>query len=574
MVEVDGHREHKSVVCLGEILVDLVEIDHVDVSQGQASRFYQQHLGGAPANVAVNLYRLGTPVALVSAVGEDDFGRFLLDRLRAYGLDVSTIHITEAAHTTLAFIHNQGEAQRITFYRHPGADAFLFLSQKAPSLMGSSSILHVGTFLLSQEPARSTQLHMIREAKTSNMLISCDINLRLAIWNSLDEAKFYAYEMIRHSNIVKLTAGELESLTGTADAEEGSTRIWQSATQLVIITSGGRGAFFRTRNCRGYVDRIDVPFQDPVGAGDGFVAGLLHYYSQIAKLKPLESMAADELYEMIRYSNAVAAIVVSSRGAIPEQLTDSMVRSLLMTQLKLSEQSLEPVLAVLFDIDGTLLGDVEIYRSLNYRAVSDVIGKEVTAGSYVLDGKTDPENLKALLLLGGIDGTEADALLPDLIDHYKSLVKEEFAKHSPMVLPGILPLLNELSRRGDILLGVLTGNVESVAEIKLEAAQLHSYFKIGAYGSDDPDRYKLPQVALRKIQEQFGLSLNPSQLVIVGDTKHDVGCAKGIGSRAIAVATGGVSKEELAEAGPDALLDNLSDTKNVLELVVGFAKAY
>ena len=129
--------------------------------------------------------------------------------------------------------------------------------------------------------------------------------------------------------------------------------------------------------------------------------------------------------------------------------------------------------------------------------------------------------------------------------------------------PGVLPLLEALGREPGVTLALLTGNLEPCARLKLEPLGANRFFAFGAYGSDDEDRYRLASVALARAREATGIAFAGQEAVIVGDSVHDVLCGRGVGVRAVAVATGKTAASTLAEAGPDALLPDFSDTAAV-----------
>jgi phosphoglycolate phosphatase-like HAD superfamily hydrolase len=120
-----------------------------------------------------------------------------------------------------------------------------------------------------------------------------------------------------------------------------------------------------------------------------------------------------------------------------------------------------------------------------------------------------------------------------------------------------------------VSLGLLTGNLEPCARLKLEPIGANRFFAFGAYGSDDEDRHRLPAIALARAREATGLAFSGEDVVIVGDSVHDVLCGRGLGTRAVAVATGRTPRAVLAEAGPDALLPDFSDTAAGVRVILG-----
>jgi phosphoglycolate phosphatase len=211
------------------------------------------------------------------------------------------------------------------------------------------------------------------------------------------------------------------------------------------------------------------------------------------------------------------------------------------------------VLLLLFDIDGTLLaGATDAHRDALHAALREVHGVEAGPARRVISpaGRTDAEIARALLLDAGVSAERiddrADAVREACCRVYAQLSTEDL---SHTVLPGIPELLSSLAARDDVALGLLTGNYETVARIKLKRAGLGRYFKSGqgAFGSDDEDRAGLPAIARRRAGT-VGRPHPRERTVVIGDTPRDIACARADGVRCIAVATGPYAAEDLADA--------------------------
>lgn len=224
---------------------------------------------------------------------------------------------------------------------------------------------------------------------------------------------------------------------------------------------------------------------------------------------------------------------------------------------------------VLFDIDGTLLVSDGAGRTAMETALTEAFG---TAGptSYRYGGKTDKLIVRETMRLEGFDDAIIDARMPMVLMRYLEELESHLggATHAARALPGVAPLLDAIESHDGMLLGLLTGNLIEGAKAKLRAVSLdHGRFRIGAYGSDHEDRPMLPPIARERASALLGRDVSGDQLVIIGDTPYDVTCGRGVGARAIAVATGGFGRAELESHGPDALFDDLSDTPRVLEAI-------
>ena len=228
---------------------------------------------------------------------------------------------------------------------------------------------------------------------------------------------------------------------------------------------------------------------------------------------------------------------------------------------------------VLFDIDGTLVltGGAGI-RAMN-RACEELVGHGQALANIPVAGRTDRIILTDVVRQAGHDLD--DGLLEQLRDRYLVHLREEIERPGrtqnlesfgarggiKAVMPGIRELLDTLAQRADVFLGLLTGNFEAGARIKLEPTGLRPYFRLGAYGSDHIDRRQLPSLAARRAQALIGRSFQPEAVVVIGDTPHDIECARHFGAIAVAVATGLYTRESLEAERPDLLFDDFSDVE-------------
>ncbi len=224
---------------------------------------------------------------------------------------------------------------------------------------------------------------------------------------------------------------------------------------------------------------------------------------------------------------------------------------------------------VLFDIDGTILLSAGAGRAAIEPALREYFG---TAGSpsYRFDGKTDKLIVRDMMRMEGFTDAEIDARMDAVLARYLEHLRVALADPArrAQLLPGVGPLIDAVEAADDLVLGLLTGNVVEGARAKLAAVDLaFDRFALGAYGSDHEDRSQLPPVALARAQALLGRALAGDRLVIIGDTPADVHCGRGVGARAIAVATGGYTVEELDAHAPAATFADLRDTARVLEAI-------
>jgi phosphoglycolate phosphatase-like HAD superfamily hydrolase len=224
---------------------------------------------------------------------------------------------------------------------------------------------------------------------------------------------------------------------------------------------------------------------------------------------------------------------------------------------------------ILFDIDGTLLAaDGAGARALR-AALHAVYGSTGATGGYSFAGRTDPEIVRDLLRGVGRAEEEIEAGLERLWPLYLANLQEEVRRQPVHALPGVPQLVERAHEAGgEVLVGLLTGNLERGARIKVEAAGLDfSRFRVGAFGSDHAERPELPAIAVQRAWALTGVGYRGKEVVIIGDTPRDVACGAHLGVRTIATATGSFGVEALAQCGPDHLFADLSDVDAAWEAI-------
>jgi phosphoglycolate phosphatase-like HAD superfamily hydrolase len=204
------------------------------------------------------------------------------------------------------------------------------------------------------------------------------------------------------------------------------------------------------------------------------------------------------------------------------------------------------------------------------RALTSVFGSPGRP-EYHYDGKTDRQIVRDLMKREGFSDDEIDEQMETLLGEYVSGLTTELASgnRTVLLLPGVRELLDALERQENVVIGLLTGNIHQGAKAKLTAAGIDpSRFRVNAFGSDHELRPKLPAVAQQRAREILGVHVEGNRLVVIGDTPADIQCGEEIGARAIGVATGRYSVEQLAEYNPYAVFESLADTDAVLESIM------
>ncbi|THU49777.1 hypothetical protein C4D60_Mb06t13100 [Musa balbisiana] len=301
------------IVSFGEMLIDFVPTVS-GVSLAEAPGFIKAP-GGAPANVAIAVARLGGRAAFVGKLGDDEFGRMLAGILRDNGVDDGGVSFDTGARTALAFVTLRADGEReFMFYRNPSADMLLTEGELNLDVIKRAAVFHYGSISLITEPCRSAHLKAMEVARQAGALLSYDPNLRLPLWPSAEEAREQILSIWDEADIIKVSDVELEFLTGQESVEDDVVlTLWRPAFKLLVVTLGEKGCKYYTKDFRGSLDGYAVDTVDTTGAGDAFVGAML------TKIVDDQSVLQDEgkLREVLKFANACGAITTTEKGAIP-----------------------------------------------------------------------------------------------------------------------------------------------------------------------------------------------------------------------------------------------------------------
>ncbi|KAI5350987.1 PREDICTED: probable [Prunus dulcis] len=307
------------IVSFGEMLIDFVPTES-GVSLAEAPAFLKAP-GGAPANVAIAVARLGGKAAFVGKLGDDEFGHMLAGILKQYGVTGEGILFDQGARTALAFVTLRADGEReFMFYRNPSADMLLKPDELNFELIKSAKVFHYGSISLIVEPCRSAHLKAMEVAKDAGALLSYDPNLRLPLWPSAEEARKQIMSIWEKADLIKISDVELEFLTGNPKIDdENALTLWKDNLKLLLVTLGEKGCRYYTKHFRGSVEAFHVKTVDTTGAGDSFVGALL------AKIVDDQSILEDEqrLRGVLKFANACGAITTTKKGAIPALPSES-----------------------------------------------------------------------------------------------------------------------------------------------------------------------------------------------------------------------------------------------------------
>ena len=220
---------------------------------------------------------------------------------------------------------------------------------------------------------------------------------------------------------------------------------------------------------------------------------------------------------------------------------------------------------ILFDIDGTIMDSGGAGTRAMDTAFMELFSVRNAFQTISMAGKTDMQILREGCELHAIDCS--NGVMPEFYRSYVRYLQENMKNAGGHIKPGIREALRELQAQKEFALGLLTGNIEEGARIKLDFFGLNHYFNIGAFGSDDEDRDKLLPIAVDKLFKRNFLKVGYRDCVVIGDTPRDVSCSKPYGAFSVAVATGPYSAATLSESGADVVLNDLSDTEAFMSIL-------
>ena len=298
------------ITTIGEILIDMTQT-HIDEN---GNPHFAAIPGGAPANVAVAVSKLGGEAAFVGCVGDDLYGRLLRDTLIRYGVSVDGMQVTKRANTTLAIVMVDPTGERsFSLYRKPGADTLIHVD-KAIRDTADTDILHFGSVSLTDPYCRDAVVTTVQAAKSNGALITYDPNYRAALWDHEQAAMLQMRAVLPLCDIVKISDEETQLLCGVQEPEAALEALMGMGIRLAVVTLGKRGAMWRCGDLTGMVPGFSVKVADTNGAGDTFFGALL---SRIAAREGLDGLTEDEINGMVRFANKAASITTSRPGAIP-----------------------------------------------------------------------------------------------------------------------------------------------------------------------------------------------------------------------------------------------------------------
>lgn len=314
------------IFTIGEALIDFIP-NQKGVPLKEVSSF-ERAPGGAPANVAAAVAKLGGESAFIGKIGYDAFGEFLIDVLKDSKVDTSYIKRTKKAKTALAFVSLKQDSNRdFSFYRNPSADMLLNENEIEKDWFNKGDILHFCSVDLIESPVKYAHIKAINAVINKGGMISFDPNVRLPLWDSEENCKKTILDFIPLANILKVSDEELEFITGIKNEKEAINFLFQGNVKVIIYTKGSKGAALYTRNLNVEVKSEKVEVVDTTGAGDAFIGAAL--YKIMEEKINIDCISEAQAYSIIKFANIAAALTCSKKGAISALPNINEVKTLL-----------------------------------------------------------------------------------------------------------------------------------------------------------------------------------------------------------------------------------------------------
>ena len=303
------------LICMGECLIDFMPQNTELTFTGKA--------GGAPTNVCASVGKLGGESYYLGCMANDNFGKFLYNKLQKCNVKTDYITFTDNAGTGLAFVTLDSTGDRsFTFYRNPSADMLLDKNLVKEEYFDKGDVLHFCSVALVDSPTKEAHKKAIEIASKKGTYISFDVNLRLNIWNDDIKCISVVKEFLQYADIVKVTDEELAIITGISDMDKAIQKLFYISinAKLIFVTMGEKGARVFDRNTSFFVDSVKTKVVDTTGAGDCF-SGVIIYNILNRKNKDKHLIKIDEVKDATIMAAKACSIVVARQGAMESMPT-------------------------------------------------------------------------------------------------------------------------------------------------------------------------------------------------------------------------------------------------------------
>ena len=302
------------VLCFGEALIDFLSCG-AEVSEGLSINQFKQFPGGAPANAAVAVAKLGGKASFIGQVGDDIFGHYLGDALEHYNVNTDHLAFSQTAKTALAFVALDEQVERsFSFYRDNSADILYRAQQCSDAAFEQARIFHFCSNTLTDSNIASTTEALVQCADDKGLLVTFDVNLRHNLWSGGKADVAVVEQFVRKAHVLKFSLEEIEYLTDDIDTYVANLLLGKA--HIVLITNDGNPIRYFTKTLSGVQAAPNVKVVDTTAGGDGFSGGLLY---QLATTSQIETLVNSEaaMTALLRFASSCCALAVTRPGAFP-----------------------------------------------------------------------------------------------------------------------------------------------------------------------------------------------------------------------------------------------------------------
>lgn len=296
------------ITCFGELLIDMIAMNpgSLVVSKGFLKKF-----GGAPANTASGLAKLGIPVSFIGKVGQDPFGIYLKQELEKNKVKTNDLIMSEVGTTTLALVSLTKQGDRDFFFIRGVHDKILPSEVELPR---NTTIFHFGSLTQTSVQASKATDKLISQAIKAKAILSYDPNIREFLWGDLKRAKLVVLDTAKKVNILKVNEEEAELLSGIKNFQQAARKLYRDNLDIIIVTLASKGCYYKTKNYEGLIPTIKVKVVDTTGAGDAFNAGFISGLYEVEKRA--SELPKIELEKILKRAVIIGTLTTTKKGAV------------------------------------------------------------------------------------------------------------------------------------------------------------------------------------------------------------------------------------------------------------------
>ncbi|MTI69123.1 MAG: carbohydrate kinase [Firmicutes bacterium] len=297
---IEIENENIDVITIGEVIIDMISKGY---STGFENKMFFKYFGGSPGNIAINLRQLGLKSAVITNLGNDGFGKFLIDSLMDFNVNVEGVTLDNKYNTSLVVVSKSKKNPSFIAYRQ--ADKELKLTNNLTDLIDNAKIVHFTSWAISHEPIRTTTMALLDKAKSKGKLIGFDPNYREILWQKDHNGLKFIKEIIKKVDIIKPSLDDSKNILGEDSIDGYIDKYLNLGAKLVILTLGEDGAIIANENNRKKISAIETSVNDTTGAGDALWSG---FYAGVLKGETIE--------KSVEIGSAVSALKLKETGAI------------------------------------------------------------------------------------------------------------------------------------------------------------------------------------------------------------------------------------------------------------------